>query len=109
MKITRREAIKLAGSGVLLSPFSFAQPAQAQFSPAVLRFQVPLKLPPLLLPSQSNTTGDRPIDYYEITMQKAEVDILPGMKTSMWCYVGKGLAPAAVGTIIRTLRNVYAI
>jgi spore coat protein A, manganese oxidase len=101
MKITRREAIKLVGSGVLLSPFSFPQPAQAQFSPSVPRFQVPLKLPPLLLPSKSNTTGDRPIDYYEITMQKAEVEILPGLKTKMWCYVGKGLAPAAVGPIIR--------
>lgn len=85
----------------MLSPFAYSQPAHAQFSSAVPRFQVPLKLPPLLLPSQSNTFGDRPIDYYEITMQKAEVDILPGLKTKMWCYVGKGLAPAAVGPIIR--------
>jgi spore coat protein A, manganese oxidase len=101
MKITRREAIKLVGGGILLSPFAYSQPAHAQFSSAVPRFQVPLKLPPLLPPSQSNTSGDRPIDYYEITMQKAEVDILPGLKTKMWCYVGKGLAPAAVGPIIR--------
>lgn len=101
MKITRREAIKLVGSGVLLSPFSFPQPAQAQFSPSVSRFQVPLKLPPSLLPSKSNTAGKRPIDYYEITLEKAEVEILPGLKTKMWCYVGKELAPAAVGPIIR--------
>lgn len=101
MKITRREAIKLVGGGVLLSPFTGLQPAQAQFSPTVPRFQVPLKLPPLLPPSQSNTSGKRPIDYYEITMQKEEVEILPGLKTKMWCYVGKGLKPAAVGPIIR--------
>ncbi|XGW00087.1 MAG: multicopper oxidase family protein [Leptolyngbya sp. BL-A-14] len=101
MKLTRREAIKLVGSGALLSPFSFPQPAQALFSPSVPRFQEPLKRPPLLLPSKSNTTGTRPIDYYEITMQKAEVEILPGLKTKMWCYVGKGLAPSAVGPIIR--------
>ncbi|NJM77055.1 MAG: multicopper oxidase domain-containing protein [Acaryochloridaceae cyanobacterium RU_4_10] len=101
MKITRREAIKVVGGGILLSPFAYSQPAHAQFSSAVPRFQIPLKLPPLLSPSRSNTSGDRPIDYYEITMQKAEVDILPGMKTKMWCYVGKGLAPAAVGPIIR--------
>jgi spore coat protein A, manganese oxidase len=101
MKITRREAIKLVGGGIMLSPFAYSQPVHAQFSSAVPRFQVPLKLPSLLPPSQSNTSGDRPIDYYEITMQKAEVDILPGLKTKMWCYVGKGLAPAAVGPIIR--------
>ena len=101
MKITRREAIKLVSGGVLLSPFSFPQSAQAQFSPAIPRFEEPLKLPPLLLPSKSNTTGKRPIDYYEITMRKAEVEILRGYKTTMWCYVGKGLAPSAVGPIIR--------
>jgi spore coat protein A, manganese oxidase len=101
MKITRRKAIKMVGSGLLVSPLSFPQPAQAQFSPTLSRFQVPLKLPPLLLPSKSNNTLDRPIDYYEITMQKAEVEILPGLMTEMWCYVGKGLAPAAVGPIIR--------
>jgi spore coat protein A, manganese oxidase len=102
MKITRREAIKLVGSGVMLSPLMLPQPAQAQFSPAVPRFQLPLKLPPLLLPTTSSITSDnRPIDYYEITMQKAEVEILPGLKTKMWCYVGKGLPPAAVGPLIR--------
>jgi spore coat protein A, manganese oxidase len=101
MKITRREAMKLVGGGVLSSPFAFSTPAHAQFSPTIPRFQVPLKLPPLLTPSRSNTSGERPIDYYEITMQKAEVDILPGLKTKMWCYVGKGLEPAAVGPIIR--------
>ena len=101
MAITRREAMKLLGSGVLLSPLSFPQPAQAQFSPFIPRFQADLKLPPLLLPTKSNAAGKRPIDYYEITMQKAEVDILPGLKTKMWCYVGKGLAPSAVGPIIR--------
>ncbi len=101
MKITRREAIKLVGSGILISPLSFPQPALAQFSPTFPRFQRPLKLPPLLLPTKSNTTGKRPIDYYEINMQKAEVEILPGLMTNMWCYVGKGLSPAAVGPIIR--------
>ncbi|HEY9616505.1 MAG TPA: multicopper oxidase domain-containing protein [Microcoleaceae cyanobacterium] len=101
MKITRREAIKLVGGGVLLSPFSFAQPAQAQFSPTIPRFQQPLKLPPVLAPSKSNTSGKRPIDYYEITMEPAEVEILPGLKTKMWCYVGQGLAPAAIGPVIR--------
>jgi len=92
--------MKLVGSGILISPLSFPQPALAQFSPTVPRFQVSLKRPPLLLPSKSNTTGERPIDYYEITMQKAEVEILPGIKTKMWCYVGKGLEPAAIGPII---------
>lgn len=101
MKITRREAMKLVGSGVLLAPFSFPEPALAQFSPALTRFQVPLKLPPVLLPTKSDTTGQRPIDYYEITMQKAAVEILPGLMTPMWCYVGRGLLPAAVGPIIR--------
>jgi spore coat protein A, manganese oxidase len=100
MKITRRQAIKLAGSGVLCSPLSFPQPASAQLLP-VERFQVPLKLPQLLQPSKTYETGKRPIDCYEITMQKAEVEILPGLKTPLWCYVGKGATPAAVGPVIR--------
>jgi spore coat protein A, manganese oxidase len=101
MKITRRKAIKLVGGSILISPLNFPQPALADFSSIFPRFQVPLKLPDLLLPSKSDTRGKRPIDYYEITMQKAKVEIIPGLMTEMWCYVGKGLKPAAIGPIIR--------
>ena len=94
MKITRREAIKLGlmGSGSLLLPFGYQSPAFAQFSPQIKPFELPFRTPPVLEPVRSDSTTD----YYEMTMKKARVEILPGLTTEIWGY--NGILP---GPIIR--------
>ncbi|MBD2578138.1 multicopper oxidase family protein [Oscillatoria sp. FACHB-1406] len=91
MKLTRREAIRLGivGGGGLLLPFGYQPPAQAQFSPQVKRFDLPFRRPPLLQPVRSDDTTD----YYEITMQKSRVEILPGKTTEIWGYNGMTPGP----------------
>ncbi len=93
MKITRREAIKLGltGTGVLLSPLAFPGIATA-LSPQIPRFQQKFRVPPVLKPVRSDQTTD----YYEITIKKSLVEILPGLKTEIWGY--NGITP---GPIIR--------
>ncbi len=118
MKITRRQALKLGlvGSGTLFSPFGFPSIAQAdctkeplppstqtpQFSPQIERFAQPLHIPEPLKPSVSKTyqvvregeTFKQPIDYYEITMHKQTVEILPARNgqppttAQVWSYNG---------------------
>ena len=98
MKITRREAIKLGliGSGSLLLPLGSQRPAFAQFSPQIKPFQLPFHTPPVIKPVRSDETTD----YYEITMQKSQVEILPGLKTEIWGY--NGITP---GPTIRQMRS----
>ena len=47
-------------------------------------FTVPLTLPPVLRPTRSDASGD----YYEITQRAASVQILPGVRTTIWGYNG---------------------
>ena len=91
MKLTRREALKLGliGGGSLLLPWGVASPAWAQFSPQIKRFEQPFRLPPVLNPVRSDATTD----YYEITMSKALVEILPGLTTEIWGYNGISPGP----------------
>lgn len=104
MKLTRRDAIKLGlvGSSGLLLPWVKQPPAFAQlitknnFSPTIDRFKRPFQPLSLLKPSITDENRDRPIDYYEITLQKAEVELLPNKKTLIWSY--SGLLP---GPLIR--------
>ncbi len=86
MNITRRDALKLAlmGSGSLLFPMGFPQPAFAQLSPQIPRFQLPFRIPPILQPLRSDGTTD----YYQITLQQSQVEILPGLITTIWGYNG---------------------
>ncbi len=86
MTFTRREALKwgLVGGGTLLLPWGVAEPASAQFSPQIPRFELPLRVPPTLQPVRS----DKDTDYYEIIAQKAPVEILPGLTTEIWSYNG---------------------
>ncbi len=112
MKLNRREAITLGLTGVggLLLPFDSSHSAYsetisdcsnclrgevspASFNPDELshqipRFQSPFKRPPLLKPVSSYENRQRPIDCYEITMKKAQVEIIPGLKTEIWSYNG---------------------
>ncbi len=112
MKITRREALKigLTGVGGLLLPVNSSNSAlagkickdldcprgeippptfdQVDLSPQIPRFQYSFKRPPLLEPVHIYGGGERPIDCYQITMKKAEVEIIPGLKTEIWSYGG---------------------
>lgn len=124
MKITRREALKMGlAGGVFLSSWGVTDRAWAkdcsreplaastqtpQFSPQIPRFQQPLRIPEVLQPvrrevfkvTRRGQTVDRQIDYYEITMQKQKVNLLPlkqadgtPMMTEIWGYNGSALGP----------------
>jgi spore coat protein A len=47
-------------------------------------FQVPLPIPPTLTPTSSNETTD----FYNITMQVGQKEIIPGVLTTIWGYNG---------------------
>ncbi|WP_373527650.1 multicopper oxidase family protein [Nostoc sp.] len=93
-KITRREALKLGtlAGGSLLLPTTLLYRNQASIagtagSPQPTRFAVKLPIPPVLNPVRSDATTD----YYEMTMKKARISILPGLTTEIWGY--NGIAP----------------
>jgi spore coat protein A, manganese oxidase len=99
MDITRRELFKagLIGSRLLFPAGGLLlMGAAPPFSPQIKPFQQPFRIPPTLNPVRSDDTTD----YYEITMQKAQVEILPGLKTEIWGY--NGITP---GPLIRQMRN----
>lgn len=99
MNITRREALKLGvvGGGSFLLSQDFPQPASAAevLSRQIERFVQPFQPLSVLEPARSYDNGKRPLDAYEITMQKAEIQLAPGMaKTKVWTY--NGLFPGPV-------------
>ena len=101
MNITRREALKLGvigGGGILLSQgFPGSASASEVLSRQIERFKQPFQTPPVLTPKRSYEGGKRPLDVYEITMQKAWVQLAPELEpTEIWGY--NGMTP---GPIIR--------
>lgn len=98
-KINRRKALKiaaLAGAAVLLpiglQHRGYAQRTDERVEPFTLAFRTP----PVLNPVR----GDATTDYYQITMQKAFVEVLPGRTTEIWGYNGTFPGPT-----IRHFRN----
>lgn len=106
MKFTRRKLLKLGLLGgitgftgcllprtneknamVNIQPLSFN-------SPNVSPFQVSLPVPPVLVPVSSTATEE----HYEITMQPAQLQILPSNfpKTPLWTYNGMVPGPTIV-------------
>jgi len=87
-KITRREALKLGAiaGGLLVLPIALQRRGYAgdAGSPKPPLFTRQLPIPPVLSPVRSDATTD----YYEITMRKAKVEILPGLTTEIWGYNG---------------------
>lgn len=71
-----------AGPAAHSSSFSFGGVSSG--SPAVVPFQAALPIPPVLRPVSS----DASTDYYEITMRPAQVQVLPGLTTTIWGYNG---------------------
>lgn len=96
MTITRREALSLIGKGTLLLPAGMLSMGAVQLSPQIKPFELSFRIPPFLQPVRSDNTTD----YYEITMQRARVEILPGLGTEIWGY--NGITP---GPIIKQPRN----
>ena len=103
MHLSRRELLGLG----MLSSAAFLIPAQPLFADAVrdrlptsrlpAPFQNPLTLPPDLAPVRSDATTD----YYQITMQQAPVQIVPGLPpTQIFGY--NGITP---GPTIRVKRG----
>ena len=91
MNLSRREVLKLGllGSGSILFPLAVPSPGLAvTLSPQIPRFQLPFRVPPTLSPVRSDTRGDRPIDYYSITLKKIPTQILPDLSTEVWTYNG---------------------
>jgi spore coat protein A, manganese oxidase len=70
-------------------------------SPPVAPFRVPLRIPPVLRPTRSDSTTD----FYDVTQQVASVPILPGLPpTRMWSYNGRVPGPTIVQRQGRTVR-----
>jgi len=100
ISISRREMLRLGllGGAALLVPLERASAGMGVghhrmrggmmgdgqiSSPGAVPFQVPLPIPPLLNPVYTDSTTD----YYQVTMQETQVQILPGL-TTIWGYNG---------------------
>ena len=92
MKLTRRQAAKLAAAGLWLPAFEGGCASHRRPEPALLRSRVPLPAPfsvslprlEALKPSKADSTTD----YYEVTARAATANILPGFGTTIWGYNG---------------------
>ena len=128
-RLTRRDTLKLGllTGGAILLPLGLQRRSSAQISTlmkqiqvrqhtppvprpvssnATTQFQVPLRILPVLSPVSSDATTD----YYEITMKQAQVEIQPGLKTTIWGYNGQFPGPtikARLGrqTVVRQINN----
>ncbi|HET7195652.1 MAG TPA: multicopper oxidase domain-containing protein, partial [Nocardioides sp.] len=112
--LTRRSALKmslLAGSAVV--PARFAAQAwgwggstdsswsrswddHTSTSPTFTPYTTDLPIAPTLVPTSSTTTTD----YYDVTMQATQTQIIPGLTTPIWGY--NGLYP---GPTIKTRKG----
>ncbi|NMG06088.1 multicopper oxidase family protein [Brasilonema sp. UFV-L1] len=84
-KISRREALRIAAlaGGSILLPVGLQNRGSAQsVNEQVKPFTLAFRTPPVLSPVRSDSTTD----YYQISIQKAQVEILPGLKTEVWGY-----------------------
>ena len=89
MRLTRRTTLGLLGAAGLAVPLAGCGSTR---DPAVLRstgrlpapFQRPLPIPPVLKPVSTGADGD----HYEMTLRQAPVEILPGLRTTIWGYDG---------------------
>src|SRR5688572_19031993 len=95
--VTRRSFLKYTGGSLTLFAFSklgiaeaIAQiPGGSLHPEAVLKFQTPLLVPPVMPRAATITMpGGKPVDYYEISMKQITQQILPaGMPaTTVWGY-----------------------
>ncbi len=102
-RVSRRGVLGLlagAGAAVTIGAAGYAQLA-APAAGRLLRsaaelpapFRVPLPLPPVARPV--STGGGR--DVYEVVQREAQVEILPGLRTTVWGFDGLFPGPTFVG------------
>lgn len=95
MSLTRRQFVKLGvlGGAAALLPavpaVAVARKNAAPAGPVIPSFAQPLTIPPVLQPVRS----DASTDYYQMTQEEAQVEILPGLKTTIWSYNGSFPGP----------------
>jgi spore coat protein A len=88
--ITRRQALRLglAAATAITLPGIGATIASkfGAFMPTakVPKFELPFRTPPVLTPSATDATTD----YYEMSQVISEVEVVPGLKTTIWGYNG---------------------
>ena len=101
MQLTREELLKigLLGGAGLVVPLTYAATTQAQAldrlpaSRIPAPFQVPLAIPPIARPVRRDAGND----YYQMTMKRAFVPILPGFpRTEIFGYDGITPGPTIV-------------
>ena len=101
--LSRRGFLALAAGGTVLAfgadalltnGFAAGQPGTLLRSacPLPRPYRTPLPIPPVLRPVR--TTADA--DYYEITQQVSDLEILPGLRTRAWTYGGGFPGPTLV-------------
>jgi spore coat protein A, manganese oxidase len=102
-RMSRREVLRLAGAvgaGALVTGATVAAGSalptgtpDARVLPSAARlprpFQVPLPIPTVARPSRTDATTD----YYDVALQVAEQEILPGLRTPVWGYAGQFPGP----------------
>ncbi|WP_020669499.1 multicopper oxidase family protein [Amycolatopsis nigrescens] len=102
MDLRRRDALRLFGLGaVALGPMaavagcSTAGASEARLLPSEVPLPQPftsgLRIPSVLQPAPDG--GDKSTDFYDMVVRPADVQILPGLSTTIWGYDGQFPGP----------------
>jgi spore coat protein A, manganese oxidase len=86
VKLSRRSLIKagLLSGSIIALPAGVHWLIRKDAIPRLEHFQRSLIIPPTLSPIRQDATTD----YYEVTVQRNWVELLPGRKTEIWGYNG---------------------
>src|SRR5438552_2940254 len=104
--MTRRDWIRLgilAGASASAPQLNMLSGQFQPSSPPTKPFQAPLPLLPELQP----TGQDPSVDSYQISIRPSHVEILPGLKTTIWGYNGMYPGPTIRARVGRVTRIVY--
>jgi FtsP/CotA-like multicopper oxidase with cupredoxin domain len=114
MKLTRRDVMKmsvLGGAALALpleralgEPLTLANRIAESALPAP--FTLPFRTPPVINPVRSDATTD----YYRVSMEPVNVEMIPGYQTPMWGYNGAVPGPTfkvkqGRKTVVRQVNN----
>jgi spore coat protein A len=85
MSVSRRRILKLtaaAGATAVIGGTAFRIVRSAPSSPSVAHFHAGLPIPPVLVPTRTDASGD----YFEIVQREGSTTILPGLVSTVWGY-----------------------